>query len=503
MATDSPVVILGAGINGAALARELILNHVPVTVVDNADIASGTSAYSSRLIHGGLRYLEYGEFDLVRESLEERNRLLLLAPQFVRPLRLYIPVANRFGSGWVQAARFLGLPGGHASSRGRGLYVVRAGLSMYDLFAQDRLLPRQSLHEPGESGVPNVTSQDVRWLCAYSDAQICHAERFVVALLEDARDIAQEHGVPFRLLTYHEAIRGGDTVGIRPVGKSNQDFVSTLSPAAIVNATGAWVDETLRRLHVPSTTLIGGTKGSHFVTFHPGLRTALRGGGIYTEAADGRPIFVLPFGEGVLVGTTDLPFAGDPATAIATEEELEYLTAAVNRLFTHLDLKRTDIALHYAGVRPLPRIGSGAPAGITRRHLWHWHSGSKVPMLSLIGGKLTTCRAFAEQTARELLPKLGHAVEATSRERLIRSSILSPAVAEAARHAIRNQWATRLSDLIERRLMLLFERELSQATLRQLAEVLVAEKKLVPGDVDAEVAHASDRLLHHFGRRLG
>ena len=502
MATYSPVLILGAGINGAALARELVLNHVPVTVVDTADIASGTSAYSSRLIHGGLRYLEYGEFDLVRESLEERNRLLRLAPQFVRPLRLYIPVANRFGGWWTQAARFLGLPGGRASSRGRGLYVVRAGLSMYDLFAQDRLLPRQSLHVPGESGVPNVTSPEVRWLSAYSDAQIPYAERLVVALLEDARDIAKEHGVSFQLYTYHEAISSGDAVGIRPVGMTSQDFMSTLSPAAIVNATGAWVDETLQRLHVFTTALIGGTKGSHFVTFHPGLLAALRGGGIYTEAADGRPIFVLPFGGGVLVGTTDLPFAGDPATAVATEEELEYLTVAVNRLFPQLQLKRGDIALHYAGVRPLPRVGSGVPAGITRRHLWHWHTESKVPMLSLIGGKLTTCRAFAEQTARELLPKLGRRVEATSRERPIRSSVLSPDVADAARYAIRNQWATRLSDLIERRLMLLFERELSLSTLRQLGEVLVAEKKLDSGDVDGEVTRARDRLLHHFGRTL-
>jgi glycerol-3-phosphate dehydrogenase len=131
VADERHVLILGAGINGAALARELVLNGVPVVVVDSADLCSGASAYSSRLIHGGLRYLEYGEFDLVRESLAERNRLLRLAPQFVRPLRLFIPATNRFGGAATQVARFLGHWGGKPSPGGRGLYVVRAGLWMY------------------------------------------------------------------------------------------------------------------------------------------------------------------------------------------------------------------------------------------------------------------------------------------------------------------------------------------------------------------------------------
>lgn len=502
MAAEPTVLILGAGINGAALARELVLNRVPVTVVDKGDIASGTSAYSSRLIHGGLRYLEYGEFDLVRESLEERDRLLQLAPDFVYPLRLFIPVNNRFGGWATQAARFLGLPGGAAPSRGRGLYVVRAGLWMYDLFAQDKRLPAQSLHVPGESGAPNISSPEIRWLCAYSDAQIPQAERFVAALLEDSAQIASEQGVPFQVLTYHEAVRVGDTVGVRPVGTTASDFAASFSAAAIVNATGAWVDETLQRLRVPSAALIGGSKGSHFVTFSSRLRTALRGGGLYTEAADGRPIFVLPLGRGVLVGTTDLPFSGDPADAVATEEELAYLLAAVNRLFPDLNLTRGDVALHYAGVRPLPRVAAGSPASITRRHLWHWHQESNVPMVSLIGGKLTTCRAFAEQTARELLPKLGRNVAATSRQRPLRDTNTSVDLIQSARHAICQQWATKLSDLVERRLMLVFDRELTLATLRQLAEVLVAEKRLPASDVDAEIAHLRDRLLQHFGRRL-
>src|SRR5579872_1947744 len=138
-AQQHTILILGAGINGAAIARELALNGVSVFLVDTSDVAFGATAYASRLIHGGLRYLEYGEFDLVRESLAERTRLLRLAPQFVRPLRLFIPIENRFGGLWRSAERFL-FKGGRATRPGRagkpvtprGLWLVQMGLRMYD-----------------------------------------------------------------------------------------------------------------------------------------------------------------------------------------------------------------------------------------------------------------------------------------------------------------------------------------------------------------------------------
>jgi glycerol-3-phosphate dehydrogenase len=508
-----PVLVLGAGINGAALARELVLNRVPVVIVDTGDISSGTSAYSSRLIHGGLRYLEYGEFDLVRESLAERNRLLVAAPQFVRPLRLYIPVTNRLGGWYTQAARFLGLPGGARRSRERGLYVVRTGLWMYDRYSNDGVLPPHSVHRPGEPQAPRITAPEVHWLCAYSDAQIPYVERFLVALLDDAREIARNLGVDFHVFTYHEAVRLGERVGIRPTGSI--DLATTIEPAAIVNATGAWVDATLARFDIPSGQLIGGTKGSHFVTFHAGLRRALQGSGVYAEAADGRPFFVLPFGEGTLVGTTDLPFSGDPAEAVATELELDYLLAGVNRLFADVPLTRGDIALHQAGVRPLPKVSAGTTASITRRHRWQWHSESRQPMVSLIGGKLTTCRSFAEQTVAELLPKLGLPVIANSRERELRLLAdlrefepQSPRLAgtrisaAAARHAIRQEWATTLDDLVERRLMLLFEPQLHESTLFALAEILVAEGGLSAEGVPQAVGRCRLRLAEHFGRQV-
>jgi len=147
-----PVLILGAGVNGVSVARELLLNGVPVVVVDTADIAFGATSKSSRLIHGGLRYLEYGDFSLVRESLEERERLLRTAPQFVRPLRLHIPVRQRTGGFLASGIRFVGLqklPGlrevaSWSGSEGRGLYTVESGLRFYDLLAGDSSLPGRS-----------------------------------------------------------------------------------------------------------------------------------------------------------------------------------------------------------------------------------------------------------------------------------------------------------------------------------------------------------------------
>ena len=208
-AADLSVLILGAGINGACVARELALNGVDVVIVDRHDIATGATAKSSRLIHGGLRYLEYGDVGLVRESLNERARLLRLAPQFVRPLRLHIPVGRRTG-GLIQAAfRFVKLNRIAASfpfSAGRGLWAVRIGLWMYDHLTASDATQRHAVKRTGESKTPAVDPEQYRWLCSYSDAQILAPERFVVALLADAQQAARERGVRCDVLTRHAAV---------------------------------------------------------------------------------------------------------------------------------------------------------------------------------------------------------------------------------------------------------------------------------------------------------
>ncbi|HVA47626.1 MAG TPA: glycerol-3-phosphate dehydrogenase/oxidase [Pirellulales bacterium] len=553
---DSLVLILGAGINGAALAREFALSGTSTIVVDTGDLACGATAYSSRLIHGGLRYLEYGEFDLVRESLAERARLLRLAPQFVKPLRLFIPVSNRFGGVIESALRFLKLRRAAATSAPRrGLWLVRAGLRLYDWYARDSTLPRHEVVSPQAPDAPPVDRRKYPWLCSYYDAQIRYPERFVVALFDDARRIAAERGVSFQLLTYHQAGLNGTTASIRPQGA--EAAVISVEPAAIVNATGAWVDRTLRQLHVPSKTLMGGTKGSHFVTANTALREALGDVGIYAEAADGRPVFILPFGRSVLVGTTDVPFSADPAEATASEDELAYLLAAANEVLPSAGLTRSDIDMYYSGVRPLPRVDETTTAVITRRHWLEEHTGGAVPVFSVIGGKLTTCRSLAEssvvavrdrlglgpppQTSRERpLPGAeGYSADRTLRERRWRrvaeetgftveqvrtvwelcgaeaATILAECAANGrdcvsgtdlprrfVRWVIDHEWVRRLDDLVERRLMLLYDPRLSRATLRELAAVLVEAERLTESEVEAEVRRAIDRLRFHFGKRV-
>ncbi len=554
--TNHPVVILGAGINGAALARELVLNRVPVLVVDTADAAYGTTAYSSRLIHGGLRYLEYADFALVRESLAERRRLLNLAPQFVRPLELQIPVAQR-GGGWTSAVtRFFGIRSGAPAER--GMWLINSGLWMYDVLARDRQLPMHRVLAVGSPGGVPVDAQRYRWLCSYWDAQMIHPERFVVALLEDARRAAGESGVEFSLYTYHRVHRDDTRLEISSVQQPGRqgEPVRVVEPAAVVNASGAWVDHTLRGLDITAPRKIGGTKGSHFLTTNPQLSEALSGRGLYAEAADGRPVFVLPLGAAVLVGTTDIAFEGDPGEAVASEAELEYLLGLVRQLLPQAPLTRDDIHLHYAGVRPLPYSGDKKPGAISRRHWMEKHLGGSLPLYSIIGGKLTTCRSLAEEAAGQLLKQLGRSPEANSRQRIVpggedyppddsalgqqqqqlaqryeRSpasiesvwSLLgtrtadvleavdacgSPNLADTdlplsiVRWVIDNEWVTNLDDLVERRLMLLYDPRLSRTCLRQLAEQLTAAGRLAASAIDDAVTATLHRLESHFGKRV-
>lgn len=514
--STGPVLILGGGINGAAIARELSLQGVPVWLVDRADLNYGATAYSTRLIHGGLRYLEYGEFSLVRESLEERNRLLKLAPDFVRPLKLYIPVRKRWGGLLPSAARFLRLPASMTPpTRERGMWLVRAGLAFYDQFARRSSLPSHSVHAIDEPQVPVVDSRRFRWLCAYYDGQIPATERFVLALLADAREAARERGVDFRVLTYHDAVLHGDQVELRREllqSDSLGETIATLRPAVIINATGAWVDATLRRLPVESRRLMGGTKGSHFVTFRRELREALGDGGVYAEAPDGRPVFVLPFGEGSLVGTTDLPFHDDPAAAVATDEELDYLVQAVNELFPQVRCTRSDVSLHYSGVRPLPYVDASSPAAVTRRHWLESHPDAPIPLYSVIGGKLTTCRSLAEEAAEVVLRHFGRIPTHPTRERPIVDPLPGLDMAtlqtgplpsrDVVRRMIREEWVERLDDLVERRLLAHFRRELTRQDLLDLAAAMTAEGKLAPVEVEDAVDRVRDRLTRHFGRTV-
>jgi len=552
------VLVLGAGINGAAIARELALAGLNVTVVDTGDIAGGATSASSRLVHGGLRYLEYGEIGLVRESLAERSRLSRLAPQFVRPLRLHIPVTNRLGGLWSSALRPLGF---QVPSRARGLWLVRLGLWMYERFGRDLWFPKHEVRPVGAVGKPPVDAARYQWTCSYSDAQLRFPERFTLALLEDARQAARASGRSFRLWTYHQAHLSGRSVSIRWVDGSDaasqhSGEVARFEPSAIINASGAWVDEALQRLEVSSPTLMGGTKGSHFVSSHAGLRAAVAGGGLYAEASDGRPIFILPLGASVLVGTTDEPWVGDPGLAVAEAAEIDYLLASVNDILPGVKLTREDLDFHYSGVRPLPASPADRPAAITRRHWLQEHRNTTVPCYSVIGGKLTTCRSLAEQTAGTVLTRLGLADrQRSTRDRPLPggenypaddvalkleqarlavelqltaaqvesvwslvgtgASVYLAALSSEERASVRGtdlprgfvrsvlerEWVVRLSDLVERRLMLLYQ-PLARATLEELAQLMVDAGRLEASRADASVTELIARLADRYGKRV-
>ena len=553
-----PVLILGAGINGCALARELALNGIPVWIVDRNDVACGATSKSSRLIHGGLRYLEYGEFQLVRESVIERNRLLRIAPQFVEPLRLFIPARRRFAGMIVAILRFgsgLGIPvlsrlaAEHTRATERGLWLIRAGLWCYRLFSGDRRSGNTSTVRLPAEGTPRINPGRYRWACSYHDAQIRYPERFALSLLHDAQRLAKQHETELRVLTHATALRSGRSVSIRDAaGRAH-----TLEPALIVNATGAWGDLTLDTLRIESPRLFGGTKGSHFITHNAHLRDALAGAGVYAEADDGRLVFILPFGEFVLVGTTDEWFEGPPQTAVASSRELDYLIAMVNDVLDGANLTREDVTMHYSGVRPLPYRPGGSTEAVSRDHSIVRQDNAPIPTVTLIGGKLTTCRAFAELAAHQILSGLNRDRRARSDELPVFGSAGWPgnvdnAITQAAarlgqpvprvravwkligtatesvlagcscpnepllegtdipigfvRWTIANEWVESLDDLLERRLMLLYRSELTEVTLRGLSQCLVEAGRLADDRVDAAVSSAVTRLNRFHGLRV-
>jgi glycerol-3-phosphate dehydrogenase len=561
MADGSPtVLVLGAGINGCAIARELVLNDVNVWIVDTADIASGATSGSSRLIHGGLRYLEYREFDLVKESLGERTRLLRLAPQFVRPLRLWIPAANRFGGWYPAIGKFLHLDWWPQPQEPRGSALVRAGLMFYDAYAQDESLPGYQCGRADQEGAPAFDAQRYRRACAYYDGQVEFPERLLLAMLQDAEVAAQQRGREFRVLTHHQARRAGEIVNIEPMPpESPGEIVSSqsfeLRPQLIVNATGAWVDDALARLEVPADRLMGGTKGSHLFTFSKRLKEQLHGEqGVYAEASDGRPIFITPLGDTVLIGTTDVKFNGPPGQARATDEEIQYLIDSTNEILPGANLERSDITFHYSAVRPLPYVDAKTTAAITRRHFFVEHAAAGVPVISIVGGKLTTMRSLAEQAAADVLDHLRMPVTAHTRERIFPGAehyptnrrdlaaeqraiarrtgfslssveccwtlygtacepILTTATTralvtdtqlpvEVVRGMIEREQAANLADLVERRTMLLYLERLSRASLEHLARVLVDAGRMQAQATSAAVDAECQRLMARYGRAV-
>ena len=342
------MIIVGAGINGAGIARDAAMRGLKVLLVDKGDVGSGTTSASTRLIHGGLRYLEHFEFGLVRESLRERETLLKIAPHLVRPLPITIPIYKQ-------------------SKRGRA--TIRAGMIAYDLLSVSKSLPRHRMLSRRETlkQSPGLNAEGLLGSALYFDAQVEFAERLV---LENVL-AAQLRGA--EILTYTRVtnlvVQGDSVSGVELVG---EEGVSRFARAeVVVNAAGPWVDRLLERAPVESPRLVGGTKGSHIVV--PAFSGAPENA-IYLEAqSDHRPFFIIPWNGNYLIGTTDVRFEDD-ADEVRTELwEIDYLLAETNFAFPSADLTRECILFTYSGVRPLPHMDDKEEQSITRRHFIREH----------------------------------------------------------------------------------------------------------------------------------
>ncbi|WP_157505439.1 glycerol-3-phosphate dehydrogenase/oxidase [Geminicoccus roseus] len=399
--TDWPVVIVGAGINGIATFRDLSLQGVDCLLIDTGDFCSGASSAPSRMIHGGLKYLETGEFRLVGEATHERNRLLKNAPHLVRPLETVVPLHSRLGGLTDAVGRFFGRKGG---GEDRGAWIVKLGFALYDFLGRkERTMPTHRMMDRAQA-LESVPGLDPSIVGAgiYYDAWITQPERLGVELVLDGEAANPASlGLNHVALDSHEADRlvlvdriGGERFEVRPT--------------ILVNAAGAWIDGANRAAGI-SSRHIGGTKGSHLLLDHPGMHRALAGRMIYFGRKDGRICLAYPFLDKVLTGSTDLRTTS-PDSVVCEDSEIDYMLGALREVFPKLRIERDQIVYTYCGVRPLPASDAANPGAVSRDHSMPVHEprdGRPFPVLCLVGGKWTTFRAFGAEVADAVLARLG------------------------------------------------------------------------------------------------
>ncbi|PZE25657.1 glycerol-3-phosphate dehydrogenase/oxidase [Curtobacterium sp. MCBD17_028] len=408
--TDRPtaqVLVVGGGINGIATFRDLALQGVDVVLVERNDYASGASAASSHMIHGGIRYLENGEFRLVRESVQERNGLIKIAPHYVKPLQTTMPVFSTFSG--IMNAPLRMLTHKQRSTKERGAALIKIGMTLYDSFSRDggsvpkhRFLTKKAALED----MPAL-NHDLKYTGTYYDASVHEPERLALDVLKDGLAAGTGNGsvATARSANYVEAVATRDGgVLLRDV-ESGTEFVVTAP--VVVNASGPWTDLT-NAAFGGETAYMGGTKGSHIVVDNPELLAATKGREIFFENDDGRIVLIYPLKGRVLIGTTDID--ADPAEpAVCTEEEVDYFFDLVRHVFPQIALDREHIVYRYSGIRPLPRHEDTAPGFVSRdyRIVETPIDGlGSATVLSLVGGKWTTFRALSAHLSTEVTNRL-------------------------------------------------------------------------------------------------
>jgi len=380
------VIVIGGGINGSGIAREAALRGLTTLLVEKDDFCAGTSGRSSKLIHGGLRYLEHREWRLVRESLREREALLQAFLRLVRPLPFLLPV--------------------YRTSQ-RGMTTLRAGMLLYDLFSWGKSMPRHRrlsaqdvlTLEPGLSDADGLAGG-----FQFYDCQALFPERLCVEVAVQA--LAAGATVLNHTQVTAILIADGRVHGVRlRDAASGQE--AEVSARLVVNAAGPWADRICRMANPQAPPRVGGTVGSHLVVSYEdqGPRHALFG----LAQADNRAFFIMPWRDYHLIGTTDIRYEGDPDQAQASDAEVDYLLAETNRLLPRRPLTRADVLYTYAGVRALPPSEAASEGAITRRHVIHDHQREEgLPgLISIVGGKLTNFREVSREAVDVVARKLG------------------------------------------------------------------------------------------------
>lgn len=371
------VLIIGGGINGAGIALDAVLRGYSVLLLEKDDFGGFTTSGSTKLIHGGLRYLEHMEFSLVRESLREREILLQNAPHLVKPLQIDFPLYK------------------HSE---RGPLLIKMGMILYDILSYDKSMPNHKvLFTKNGKGLPkslkSLHQKGLRGIASYYDCQIKYPERLcldtILAAEKNGADVFNYS--PFIGMTFED-----DFYSIKFKDLINDKEITTKAKY-IVNAAGPFVDEVNKMTSSKIPRLMGGTKGSHILVrkFEGGPEN-----GLYIEAIqDGRPFFIIPWDEYYLVGTTDIFYENTLDRITASEDEIDYLLKELNHFIDTESFSREDILYTYSGIRPLLYEPNKNEKQVTRRHIIHDHEDEGLKnYFSIVGGKLTTFRSLAEDT---------------------------------------------------------------------------------------------------------
>ena len=389
------LTIIGGGINGAGIALDAALRGLSVLLIDKDDFGSHTTSASTKLIHGGLRYLEYFEFGLVHESLVERERLLKNAPHLLWPIKINLPIYK------------------HSK---RGPFMIKAGMIFYDLFSLQKSLPSHNFYyrkEKLEEIEPSLKHDGLKAIASYYDCQVGYPERLCLETVLSAKKEGAFVLNHCELVEYKN--NQSDLTELTLQNNISEESIK-VKTKIVVNAGGIFVDKICNMVDHNISKKIGGTKGSHILIkrFEDGPKDAL-----YVEAKqDGRPFFIVPWREFYLVGTTDIFYDGDLNRITTTDQEIFYLLQELNFLIPGHRFTNSDVLYTYSGVRPLPHEPGKKESQVTRRHIVYdheEHDGNK-NFISIIGGKLTTYRNLAEDCINLVSQKLNKKTKCTTKK---------------------------------------------------------------------------------------